>query len=107
MVSITSSPRHIGYTYCAMSEFALTPHPKIPKADGPVMVCILDGWGVNPIKDEFNAINVAATPVMDSLETVSALEPLGGVSLSPPLEHFCMNSLALWFNHPYIFRLKS
>ncbi|CAG9467098.1 unnamed protein product [Pedinophyceae sp. YPF-701] len=50
-----------------MTDFKLKPHPKISKPDGPVMVCILDGWGENEYKDKFNAIEMADTPVMDSL----------------------------------------
>jgi 2,3-bisphosphoglycerate-independent phosphoglycerate mutase len=35
------------------------------------MVCILDGWGDNEFKDEFNAVHSAKTPVMDSLQANS------------------------------------
>ncbi len=31
-------------------EFALAPHPTIPKAEGPVLVVILDGYGENEFK---------------------------------------------------------
>ena len=34
------------------------------------MVCILDGWGESQIKDEFNAVHVAKTPVYDRLMAV-------------------------------------
>ncbi len=44
----------------------LAPHPVIPRKK-PVLVCILDGWGENPVKDGFNACHVAKTPIMDSL----------------------------------------
>jgi bisphosphoglycerate-independent phosphoglycerate mutase (AlkP superfamily) len=44
----------------------LAAHPVIPQKK-PVLVCILDGWGENPIKDEYNACHVAATPTMDAL----------------------------------------
>jgi 2,3-bisphosphoglycerate-independent phosphoglycerate mutase len=44
----------------------LAPHPVIPRKK-PVLVCILDGWGENPVKDGFNACHVAKTPTMDSL----------------------------------------
>ena len=44
----------------------LQPHPVIPKKK-PVLVCILDGWGENDIKDEYNACHVAKTPTMDKL----------------------------------------
>ncbi len=30
-------------------------------------VCILDGWGENVNKDEWNAIHIAETPVTDGL----------------------------------------
>lgn len=45
----------------------LQPHATIPKAPGPVMVCILDGWGENPIKDQYNAVYSAKTPFTDGL----------------------------------------
>ena len=44
----------------------LQPHPVIPKKK-PVLVCILDGWGENDIKDEYNACHVAKTPTIDKL----------------------------------------
>ena len=44
----------------------LAAHPVIPQKK-PVLVCILDGWGENPIKDEYNACHVAKTPTMDAL----------------------------------------
>ena len=49
----------------------LEAHPTIPPAEGPVMVCILDGWGENEFKDDFNAVYTAKTPVMDSLQANS------------------------------------
>lgn len=36
---------------------------------GPVLVCILDGWGVN-VEDEFNAVFSADTPCTDALKAV-------------------------------------
>lgn len=54
-----------------MASKALAPHPTIPKPDGPVMVCILDGFGENEYKDEFNAVHVASTPTIDALRNVS------------------------------------
>ena len=33
----------------------------------PSKVCILDGWGENVNKDEWNAIHIAETPVTDGL----------------------------------------
>jgi 2,3-bisphosphoglycerate-independent phosphoglycerate mutase len=47
----------------------LAPHPTIPKPDGPVMVCILDGWGVN-VEDQYNAVFTASTPATDKLRAV-------------------------------------
>lgn len=51
------------------ASFTLGPHPTIPKPDGPVMVCILDGWGVN-VEDDFNAVFSAETPCTDALRAV-------------------------------------
>jgi len=34
-------------------------------------VCILDGWGENENKDEWNAIHVADTPTTDGLRKLS------------------------------------
>ncbi len=48
----------------------LKPHDTIPKAEKPVLVCILDGWGENENKDKFNAIHSAETPVTDALKEV-------------------------------------
>jgi hypothetical protein len=44
----------------------LKPHPVIPQKK-PVLVCILDGWGENPIKDEYNACHSSKSPTMDAL----------------------------------------
>eukprot|EP01061_Rhynchopus_euleeides_P005025 TRINITY_DN14281_c0_g1_i6.p2 TRINITY_DN14281_c0_g1~~TRINITY_DN14281_c0_g1_i6.p2 ORF type:complete len:572 (+),score=268.74 TRINITY_DN14281_c0_g1_i6:55-1716(+) len=49
---------------------ALPAHATIPKAEKPVVVCILDGWGESQIKDEYNAVHVAKTPVYDRLMSV-------------------------------------
>lgn len=47
----------------------LRPHPRIPKPmHGPVLVCVLDGWGESKYEDEYNAIYKAQTPVMDGLK---------------------------------------
>lgn len=54
----------------ADSEYTLKPHPVIPPCEGPMMVCILDGFGENEFKDEFNAVHVADTPTVDSLRAV-------------------------------------
>lgn len=51
-------------------DFTLKAHPTIPAAPGPVMVCILDGWGENEFKDGFNAVHSAQTPTMDALSKV-------------------------------------
>lgn len=51
-------------------EFALKAHPTIPKHDGPVLVCILDGFGENEFKDEYNAVHSADTPTVDALKAV-------------------------------------
>lgn len=53
-----------------MSDLTLKPHSSIPKAEGPVLVCILDGFGENEFKDEFNAVHVANTPTIDALRAV-------------------------------------
>jgi 2,3-bisphosphoglycerate-independent phosphoglycerate mutase len=52
-----------------MTGFELKPHPTIPRAEGPVLVCILDGWGVN-VEDGFNAVFSAETPCTDALKAV-------------------------------------
>jgi len=52
-----------------MANFKLAPHPTIPQAEGPVLVCILDGWGVN-VEDQYNAIFAADTPCTDALKAV-------------------------------------
>jgi hypothetical protein len=45
----------------------LKPHATIPKPEGPVLVCILDGYGENEYKDEYNAVHTAETPCFDKL----------------------------------------
>ncbi|KAL6748133.1 phosphoglycerate mutase [Haematococcus lacustris] len=52
-------------------DYVLQPHPTIPKPDGPVLVVILDGFGENEHKDEFNAVHVGKTPTIDKLRAVS------------------------------------
>jgi len=47
-------------------EWTLKSHPVLPKGK-PVLVCILDGYGENAIKDEWNAVHVAKTPNFDKL----------------------------------------
>lgn len=46
----------------------LKDHPKLPKGKT-VAVIVLDGWG-EAKPNEYNAISVAETPVMDSLKKV-------------------------------------
>jgi 2,3-bisphosphoglycerate-independent phosphoglycerate mutase len=53
-----------------MSSKILKAHATIPKAEGPVLVCILDGFGENEFQDEFNAVHVASTPTVDALRAV-------------------------------------
>ena len=48
----------------------LAPHDTLSKPDAPVLVCILDGWGENKVKDEYNAVHVAKTPTTDGLKDV-------------------------------------
>jgi 2,3-bisphosphoglycerate-independent phosphoglycerate mutase len=53
-----------------MADFTLLPHATIPKHDGPVLVCILDGYGENEFLDEFNACHTASTPTIDAFRGV-------------------------------------
>ena len=53
------------------ADFPLKPHQSIPKPDGPVLVCILDGFGFNT-EDQWNAIHVADTPVYDRLKKLGS-----------------------------------
>lgn len=47
---------------------ALTCPPlQLARADKPVLVVILDGFGENDVKDEFNAVSAANTPCYDKL----------------------------------------
>mmetsp|Transcript_35619 Transcript_35619/g.79184 ORF Transcript_35619/g.79184 Transcript_35619/m.79184 type:complete len:558 (-) Transcript_35619:762-2435(-) len=52
-------------------DYTLKPHPTIPKHDGPVLVCILDGFGENEFKDDYNAVHSGSTPTVDALRAVS------------------------------------
>ena len=52
-------------------DYTLKPHPTIPKADGPVLVCILDGFGENEFKDGYNAVHTASTPTVDAMRAVA------------------------------------
>lgn len=50
-----------------MTNYKLDAHATISKAEGPVLVCILDGYGENEYQDDFNAVKMANTPCFDSL----------------------------------------
>lgn len=52
-------------------EWALAPHATIPRGL-PVLVCILDGWGENENRDEWNACHAATTPHVDALRAAGA-----------------------------------
>ncbi len=52
-----------------MTDWELKPHGSIPRGL-PVLVCILDGWGENVVKDQWNATHAAATPTVDALRAV-------------------------------------
>jgi 2,3-bisphosphoglycerate-independent phosphoglycerate mutase len=52
------------------ASFQLKAHPTIPKPTGPVVVCILDGFGDNKIKDDYNAVHMAKTPVYDRIYAI-------------------------------------
>ncbi|WPT17990.1 hypothetical protein PSENEW3_00005992 [Picochlorum sp. SENEW3] len=51
-------------------DFTLKQHPTLAKPEGPVLVCILDGWGENVSKDKFNGVFSANTPCSDALRDV-------------------------------------
>ncbi len=55
-----------------MADLRLEPHPTIPVAEGPVLVVILDGFGENEFKDQFNAVFTAPTPNVDKLRAVAS-----------------------------------
>lgn len=50
-------------------DWTLKAHTSLPKGK-PVLVCILDGYGENQVKDEWNAVHVAKTPHFDKLREV-------------------------------------
>jgi 2,3-bisphosphoglycerate-independent phosphoglycerate mutase len=54
-----------------VTDMKLNPHPTIPPPEGPVLVAILDGWGVN-VEDEYNAVAAAPTPITDALKAQGA-----------------------------------
>lgn len=49
--------------------YTLTPHPKIPAPEGPLVLLILDGVGIGKA-DESNAWHMANTPFLDNLKTL-------------------------------------
>lgn len=53
------------------TNLTLKLHPTIERCAGPVLVCVLDGWGESQWNDQFNAIHMAHTPCMDSLKTTA------------------------------------
>ena len=53
----------------AEAEWALKPTNVIPRGK-PFLVCVLDGWGENKIKDEYNAVSSTPTPCYDALSAV-------------------------------------
>jgi hypothetical protein len=56
-----------------MSEdYKLKEHGSIPRPSGPVMVCIVDGYGENEYTDKFNAVAQAETPCFDKLRQNAA-----------------------------------
>lgn len=61
----------------AGNSWKLNDHPKLPKGKT-VAVVVLDGWG-EAGANEYNAIHVAETPIMDSLKKVCDL--LFGIDL--------------------------
>jgi len=66
----TSSQAKLKEAMAGADEWTLKPHATIPKSDKPVVVCILDGWGENKIKDEYNAVHSAKTPNYDRLYAI-------------------------------------
>ena len=53
------------------ADFPLKAHPGISKPDGPVLVCILDGFGYNK-EHKSNAIHLADTPVYHRLKKLGS-----------------------------------
>eukprot|EP00756_Hemistasia_phaeocysticola_P052214 Hpha_TRINITY_DN2741_c0_g1::TRINITY_DN2741_c0_g1_i1::g.110428::m.110428/K15633/gpmI; 2,3-bisphosphoglycerate-independent phosphoglycerate mutase len=74
-----------GVAQHAAEDGVLRPHPKIPRSKAPVVVCIMDGWGENKVKDKYNAVHAARTPNFDRLwssplhRTVKAHGPAVGL----------------------------
>ena len=53
-----------------MADLQLKEHSSISKSK-PVLVAILDGYGENKYKDEYNAVHVANTPCFDNLRQLA------------------------------------
>ena len=50
------------------SDYVLEPCSWMPRCAGPLLICVLDGWGEGRYADQYNAIHVAHTPCMDGLK---------------------------------------
>lgn len=72
MESHLSAPARTAAQHAA-EDMSLRPHPKIPRSKAPVVICIMDGWGDNKVKDKYNAIHAARTPNFDRIWATSAL----------------------------------
>lgn len=70
IAAVPTSPAQSPAQATMAGDMLLEPHPTIPKHDGPVLVCILDGYGENEFQDSFNAVASAVTPIVDSLRAV-------------------------------------
>ncbi|KAL6782316.1 GPM1A [Auxenochlorella protothecoides x Auxenochlorella symbiontica] len=60
-------PDHLQEDVALLKSHKLKPHPTIPRATKPILICVLDGWGESEYHDKFNAIHAAETPAMDGL----------------------------------------
>ena len=56
----------------AEEGFQLAPLPGLPRAAGPLLICVLDGWGEGRWRDQYNAVECAHTPHMDALRASAA-----------------------------------
>eukprot|EP00308_Calcidiscus_leptoporus_P000574 CAMPEP_0119373428 /NCGR_PEP_ID=MMETSP1334-20130426/25641_1 /TAXON_ID=127549 /ORGANISM="Calcidiscus leptoporus, Strain RCC1130" /LENGTH=552 /DNA_ID=CAMNT_0007391213 /DNA_START=56 /DNA_END=1714 /DNA_ORIENTATION=- len=54
-----------------MADLKLSPHATLTKG-APVVVAIIDGFGENKIKDQYNAVHTANTPTVDALRAVGS-----------------------------------
>ena len=90
-----------GFVYSQLKD-----HPTISKPTGPVMVCILDGFGFNT-EDKWNGIHMAETPVYDSLRKVNQrfrsdfMERLFGYDHASVKSIFANYAAALGFQSMY------